>query len=119
MKKLATVKEYFDSLPPLERKALISIRKTIQAAAPEATEKMSYGMPFFFHKGMLVAYAVFSDHCSLFVIGEKTRKKLKKEIAPYLKGKSTLQFTAQKPLPKELLKKIVQQRIKENETKNM
>jgi uncharacterized protein YdhG (YjbR/CyaY superfamily) len=62
-----TVDEYLARVPPTFRTALQRLRKTIKAAAPDADEVISYQMPAFRQNGMLVYFAAFEDHCSLFV----------------------------------------------------
>jgi uncharacterized protein YdhG (YjbR/CyaY superfamily) len=111
-----TVEEYLAALPDAPRAALENLRKTIKAAAPEATETISYQMPAFKDQGRsLVWYAGFKDHCSLFPASEAVMKALGKELAPYFSGKGTIRFQADKPLPAALVKKIVKVRMQENE----
>jgi len=116
MKKFASVPAYLRAVPPAPRAALQKLRNTIKAAAPEATEVISYGMPCFKHHGMLLCYAAFKDHCSLFMSTYFT-KTLKKELASYQTAKGTIRFTADKPLPATLVRKLVKARIAQNEHK--
>ncbi len=116
MKKFASVAAYLRAVPPAPRAALQKLRKTIKAAAPEATEGISYGMPMFKHHGMLVGYAAFKDHCSLFM-STYLPKALQKALAPYQTAKGTIRFTADKPLPAALVRKLVKARIAQNEAK--
>ena len=116
MKKFAWVAAYLRAMPPGPRAALQKLRKTIKAAAPKATEGISYGIPMFKHHGMLVGYAAFKDHCSLFMSTHIT-KALKQELASYDTSKGTIRFTADKPLPATLVRKLVKARIAQNERK--
>jgi len=116
MKKPSSVDAYFRTIPRGARVALQKLRKTIRAAAPEATEVISYGMPCFKHHGMLVGYAAFQDHCSLFMSTSVT-KALKQALAAYDTSKGTIRFTADKPLPTALVRKLVKARIAQNERK--
>ena len=116
MKKFASVAAYLRAVPPAPRAALQKLRKTIKAAAPKATEVISYGIPMFKHHGMLVGYAAFKDHCSLFMSTHLTGT-LKKAAAPYVASKGTIRFTADKPLPATLVRKLVKARIAQNERK--
>jgi uncharacterized protein YdhG (YjbR/CyaY superfamily) len=109
------VDEYVAALPGDVRAALERLRRQIRSIAPEATEKLSYGMPFFFQHGRLVAFAAFKDHCSLFPCSLETVRVMRKEVAPYLSGASTLRFTPDKPLPAALVRKLVRTRLQENE----
>jgi uncharacterized protein YdhG (YjbR/CyaY superfamily) len=116
MKKFASVAAYLRAVPPAPRAALQQLRKTIKAAAPEATEVISYGIPMFKHHGMLVGYAAFKDHCSLFMSTYVTGA-LKQALAPYVISKGTIRFTADKPLPATLVRKLVKARVAHNERK--
>jgi len=114
MKKFASVAAYLRAVPPAPRAALQKLRQTIKAAAPEATEVISYGIPMFKHHGMLVGFASFKEHCSLFMSTYFTQA-FKKELAAYEVSKGTIRFTADKPLPKALVRKLVKARIAQNE----
>jgi uncharacterized protein YdhG (YjbR/CyaY superfamily) len=109
------VDDYLAALPEAARAALEKLRRTIKAAAPEATETISYQMPTFKEHGrFLVSYAAFKDHCSLFPASTKVIEAHGEELKPYFSGKGTLRFTADKPIPAALVKKIVKTRIEEN-----
>jgi len=117
MKKFASVAAYLRAVPPAPRAALQKLRKTIKAAAPEATELISYGIPAFKHHRMLVYYAAFRDHCSLFGVGTALMRKHQKALAPYKMSKGTIQFTVEKPLPTGLVRKLVKARVAQNEAR--
>jgi uncharacterized protein YdhG (YjbR/CyaY superfamily) len=109
-----SVEDYLAALPEESRIALERLRKTIKAAAPKATETISYQMPTFKDQGrFLVSYAAFKDHCSLFPASEAVMEALGEELKPYFSGKGTLRFTADKPIPAGLVRKIVKTRIEE------
>jgi len=110
-----TVDEYIADTPEPARSTLKHIRAVIKSVAPkETTEVISYGIPMFKYNGMLVGYAAFAKHCSLFPTGSGVIEKFSKELKGYRTSKGTIQFPSDKPLPDGLLKKIVKQRIKEN-----
>lgn len=112
-----TVEEYLAIVPEPARTTLTKIRATIRAAAPkEATEGISYGMPMFKYKGMLVGFAAFSKHCSLFP-GAGPIAELQKELKGFPISKGTIQFPMDKPLSAALVKKLVKARVGENERK--
>ena len=117
MKKFASVAAYLRAVPPAPRAALQKLRKTIKAAAPEATELISYGIPAYKHHGMLVYFAAFKQHCSLFGVGTALMKTHQKALATYKLSKGTIQFTADQALPTALVRKLVKARIAENERK--
>ena len=109
------VEEYLAALPEESRAALEKLRKTIKAAAPEATETISYQMPAFKDQGrFLVSYAAFKDHCSLFPASYAVIEALGEELKPYFTGKGTIRFHPSKPLPAALVKRIVKARLEEN-----
>lgn len=110
-----TVDEYLANLPEPARSTLTHIRAVIRSVVPkEATEVISYRIPMFKYNGMLVGYAAFAKHCSLFPTGSGVIEKFAKELKGYKTSKGTIQFPSDKPLPDALLKKIVKQRVKEN-----
>jgi uncharacterized protein YdhG (YjbR/CyaY superfamily) len=110
-----TVDEYLANTPEPARTTLKHIRAVIKSVVPkDTTEVISYRIPMFKYKGMLVGYAAFAKHCSLFPTGSGVIEKLAKELKPYRTSKGTIQFPSDKPLPDALLKKIVKQRVKEN-----
>jgi uncharacterized protein YdhG (YjbR/CyaY superfamily) len=113
-----TIDEYLNRVPEPARTTLNKIRAVIRSAAPpEATEKISYGIPTFKYKGMLASFAAFSDHCSLFP-GAGPTVEFKNELKNFQTSKGTIRFTPDKPLPTSLLKKLIKARIRENERKN-
>src|SRR6266540_255753 len=109
-----TVEEYLTRVPPKFRTALQRLRKTIRAAAPDAQEVISYQMPAFRQDGMLVYYAAFKDHCSFFVASTGLRRQLSADLKTFETGKGTLRFTPERPLPEELVTRIVKARVAEN-----
>ena len=111
------VDAYLAALAPAERRVLKKLRATIKSVAPKAVEKISYRMPLYFYLGYLVGFAAFKDHCSFFVMSYRVMGMFKKELKPYLRATATLHFTAEKPLPVSLVKKIVKARVKENEAR--
>src|SRR5919197_915755 len=110
-----SVENYLAALPKETREALERVRRTIKAVVPDATETISYQMPAFRHQGrILVWYAAFKDHLSLFPASEMVIEAHGDELKPYLSGKGTLRFTVDEQMPLALVKKIVKTRIKEN-----
>jgi uncharacterized protein YdhG (YjbR/CyaY superfamily) len=111
-----SVEDYLAALPEAPRAALETLRRTIRAAAPQATETISYQMPAFkVHGRFLVSYAAFKDHCSLFPASGKVMEAHGEELKPYFSGKGTLRFTVDKPIPAALVKRIVKTRIEETQ----
>jgi len=110
-----TVDEYLAPLPKDVKAALEDLRRVIKAAAPEAEEVISYQMPAYKHKGLLVFFAAFKDHCSFFVGGRSILKTIGKDLEKYDTSGTAIHFTPENPLPASLVKKIVKARIAENE----
>ena len=114
-----SIDEYLAGVPEPARTTLNTIRATIRSAVPpEATEVISYRIPAFKYKGMLVWFGAFSDHCSLFP-GAGIIEAFKDELKRYPIAKGTIQFPLDKPLPAALLKKIVKARVAANEAKKL
>jgi len=110
-----TVDEYLANLPEPARSTLTHIRAVIKSVVPkETTEVISYRIPMFKYNGMLVGYAAFAKHCSLFPTGSGVIEMFAKELKGYKTSRGTIQFPSDRPLPDTLLKKIVKQRVKEN-----
>jgi uncharacterized protein YdhG (YjbR/CyaY superfamily) len=109
-----TVDDYLAALPEDARVTLEKIRKTIKAAAPKATEVISYQMPMYKQNGMVMGFAAFKNHCSIFP-GSKPMETYKDELKAYKTSKGTIRFPIGKPLPAALVRKLVKARIAENE----
>jgi uncharacterized protein YdhG (YjbR/CyaY superfamily) len=115
---VAAVEAYLAKVPEPARTTLEDVRKMIRAAAPkEATERISYQMPSFHYKRPLVSYAAFKDHCSLFPMGSSAIEEFAEELEGFRTSKGTIQFPLDRPLPKELITKIVKARVAQNEAK--
>ncbi len=110
-----SVEDYLAALPDERRIAMQELRRAIRAAAPEATELISYQMPAFkSHGQFLVSYAAFKKHYSLFPASEEVVTALGEELTPHLSGKGTIRFRADEPIPTALVTKIVTIRFAEN-----
>lgn len=110
-----TVDEYLAGISEPAQSTLRHIRKVIRSVVPkDTTEVISYGIPMFKYRGMLVAYAAFKKHCSLFPTGSGVLDQFAKELAGYRTSKGTIHFPPDEPLPDALVKKIVRARVKEN-----
>ena len=108
-----TVDEYLVSVPEPARSTLIKVRAAIRSVVPaETTEVISYRIPAFKYEGMLMWYAAFADHCSLFPTASVIQK-FKEELKPFRTSKGTIQFPVDKPLPAALVKKMAKMRLAE------
>jgi len=111
------VDEYLTGVPEPARSTLNKIRAAIRAAVPpEATETISYRIPAFKYKGVLVWYAAFSNHCSLFPTASVVEA-FKDELKGFTISKGTIHFPTDKPLPTALVKKLVKARVAQIESK--
>lgn len=105
--------DYLAKVPEPARSTLNKVRAVVRAVVPaEATEVISYGIPAFKYKKVLVWYAAFSDHCSFFPTGSIIEK-FKNELEGYRLSKGTIQFPVDNPLPAALVKKMVKARLAE------
>lgn len=112
-----TVDEYLAAVPEPARTTLKKVRAAIRSVVPsETSEVLSYKIPAFKYKQVLVWYAAFSDHCSLFPTAAMIEK-FKDELKQLRKSKGTIQFPIDKPLPATLIKKIVRSRLSEVKAK--
>ncbi len=116
MKSYATVDEYIALAEPKVKKALKDIRKTIKETAPKAEEVISYQIPGYKYHGMLVFFARWKNHISLYP-APWGAEALKKEMSAFEGSKGTIKFPLDKPMPLALIKKMVRYRMKENEAR--
>ena len=110
-----TIDEYLVVLKADQRAALEKLRKAIKAAAPEATECISYQLPAFRQKKMLVAFGATGNHCAFYLMSSTTLEDHKDVLKTYDTSKGTIRFQPDKPLPAALVRKLVKARIAENE----
>jgi uncharacterized protein YdhG (YjbR/CyaY superfamily) len=111
------IDEYLARVPEPGRGTMQKIRAAIRSAAPVgATEVISYGIPAFKYKGVLVWFAAFSKHCSLFPTAAVIEK-FKNDLKGYEISKGTIQFPLNKPLPAGLVKRMVKARVAQMEKK--
>jgi uncharacterized protein YdhG (YjbR/CyaY superfamily) len=108
-----TLDEYIETFPKDVQVVLERMRQTIREAAPEAVEAISYQMPTFKLNGNLVYFAAFKNHIGFYPTSSGIEA-FKKELSPYVGGKGSVRFPLDKPVPFDLVKKIVMFRVKEN-----
>jgi uncharacterized protein YdhG (YjbR/CyaY superfamily) len=114
--KFETVDTYFASLDADTKTIATQIRETIKKAAPEAEEVISYQMPAYKYKGMLVYFAAWKSHIGFYPVTTAI-KAFDKDLSNYEVSKGTIKFPFSKPIPLDLISRIVKFRLKENEEK--
>ena len=112
LKKYKTVDEYISSFPQDKKNLLSEIRKAIKEAEPDAEEVISYNMPAIRMNQIIVWYAAFKNHIGLYPKASGIAA-FKKELSVYKGAKGSVQFPLNKPLPVELISRIVKYRVKE------
>ena len=116
-KQFRTIDEYIETFPKNVQSLLEKMRQTIRKAAPEAVEAISYQIPTFKLNGRYLVYlAAWKNHIGFYPIPSGTEA-FKKELSQYRRGKGTVQFPIDKPIPYDLVRKIVTFRMKENSEK--
>ena len=115
-----SVDDYLKTVPEDMRAALQKLRNIIKATIPETTEVISYRIPIFKYQGRpLVGFGATENHCSFYVMSSSMIPKLARARDAELKGYdvsgATIHFTPDKPLPAALVKRLVKERIAENE----
>jgi uncharacterized protein YdhG (YjbR/CyaY superfamily) len=108
------VDKYFSRLDLPHRETLQQLRRTIQQILPDAEEVISYGFPGFKLEGKIICgYDAFKNHCSYFPHSSLVIPALQTELAKYKTSKGAIQFSTSKPLPKQIVKKLITTRIRQ------
>jgi uncharacterized protein YdhG (YjbR/CyaY superfamily) len=110
-----TVDDYLRAVPEDVRAALEKLRKIIKAAAPKASEVISYQIPAFKHHGLLVGFAASRAHCTFHIMSVEVTSAHADDLKNYEIGKASIRFAPDKLLPAALVRKLVKARIVENE----
>ena len=108
-----TIDEYIATFPENIQSILQELRQTIKDAAPQAEEVISYQMPAFKLNGILVYFAAFKNHISFFPTASAIEA-FKEELSDYETSKGTVRFPLDKPIPLDLVRKMVCYRVSEN-----
>ena len=108
-----SIDEYISQFPSEIQELLQNIRRITREAAPDATEKISYQMPTFYLHGNLVHFAAFKHHIGFYPTPEGIEA-FKEELSQYKGAKGSVQFPLDKPMPYDLISKIVKARVEEN-----
>jgi len=111
------VDRYLARLGAADRRALASLRAAIREVAPDAEERISYGIPTFRDHGNLVHYAAFRTHLSFFAGGGRVRQAFARELRRWAGTKSSVHFSSDHPIPGTLIRRIVRWRLRENRSR--
>jgi len=116
MRKMTVAKDvddYIAAAPKEVQAKLVQLRKIVQAVAPESSERISYGMPYYEYHGALAGFAAFRNHIGFFGALSKKRQ----EFKGYETARGTIRFPLDKPLPVALIKELVKARVIRNKAK--
>jgi uncharacterized protein YdhG (YjbR/CyaY superfamily) len=109
-----TIDEYIENSPEIAREKLREIRKILNEIAPGAKENIKWGSPVFEGKRILFSFSAFKDHLN-FMPTRTSLEPFKEDLKDFKTGRDTIVFPYDKPLPKELIRKIAKYRVKEVE----
>lgn len=109
------VDAYIDAAPMATQPLLRELRAVIRMAAPQAHERISYGMPTYEQNGRIAYFAGYKNHVGLYAVIHEDSAAAD-EAREYLENRSTLRFAVGKPLPVALIKKAVRERVRANKT---
>ncbi|MGN6297336.1 MAG: iron chaperone [Ginsengibacter sp.] len=113
-----SIDDYISGFPVEVQYLLQQVRLKIKELAPRAEEAISYGIPTFKLNGNLVHFAAFKNHIGLYPTPSGLEE-FEKELSPYKQGKGSVQFPLDKPLPLDLIGKIVVYRVRKNTEKKL
>jgi uncharacterized protein YdhG (YjbR/CyaY superfamily) len=113
LKQIKSIDEYINTFPKEIQEILENLRQIIKTTAPKAEETISYKIPTFKLNGNLVHFAAFKNHIGFYPTPSGIEK-FKKELSTYETSKGTIKFPLDQPIPFDLVKKIVEFRVREN-----
>ena len=117
--KINSVTDYLNMLPDNIYFPLENIRKIIKSLVPDVEETIKYMIPVYNHKGMLVGFGASKKHCFLFVMSTTVMKDFENEMKDFETTTESIRFTTDKPIPNDLITRIIMARVAENELKVM
>jgi uncharacterized protein YdhG (YjbR/CyaY superfamily) len=116
-RRFKTIDKYISTFPTEVQQVLEDLRKAIQDAAPNAEEAISYGMPAFKLNGDLVYFAAYKKHIGFYPRGPSAIEAFKEELSGYDLSKGTIRFPLDRPIPFDLVRRIVKFRVQQNESR--
>ena len=115
MERPKDVDEYIALAPKELQGRLKELRATIMAAAPNAEERISYGIPFYQYKGRLVYFQLWKKHIGLYALTTPVLEEHNRELEGYVMSKGTIRFPLDEALPTALITKLVKAQVKKND----
>jgi uncharacterized protein YdhG (YjbR/CyaY superfamily) len=113
-KGFTSVDEYIATFPPETQALLTKMRETIQAEAPDATERIAYQMPTFYQHGNVVHFAALKHHIGFYPTSSGVAA-FERELSSYISTKGAVRFPMDQPLPLDLIRRITRFRVRENQ----
>jgi len=111
---MSSMDDYLGGLPPAEKAALERVRAVVAAAAPEAEEGVSYGMPAFIYAGRpLLGFGAAKNHLSIFPFSPAAVDAVSDRLGGFDLAKGTIRFTPDRPVPEDVLLDLVRARMYE------
>jgi uncharacterized protein YdhG (YjbR/CyaY superfamily) len=115
-RRLPEIDAFLETQPPARRDALEHLRSVIAAAAPEAVEAISYGVPAFkYRKRSFVAFGAGAQHCAFYVQSLAVMAVFAGRLSEFDTAKGTIHFAPERPIPDDLVRDIVRARIAETD----
>ncbi|RPI25422.1 MAG: DUF1801 domain-containing protein [Actinobacteria bacterium] len=111
------VDDYLSALPDEQREALQRLRSIVRSLVPDATERVAYRIPVFAYLGDLVGFSAHEHHLSLHTMSPPLMKAMKDRLKPRKASGATIHFTADDPLPQDLIEEVVAARVEENRSR--
>lgn len=113
-KKLDTIDAYLATVDDSKRATLQKLREMIHAAAPDAEECISYSLPAFRQGRIVCGFGATKKHCAFYMFNDTSLDPFAEELKDYDIGKGTIRFPPEKPLPADLVRRLVKARLAEN-----
>jgi uncharacterized protein YdhG (YjbR/CyaY superfamily) len=111
---MSAMDDYLDALPPAQKEALARVRATVGGLVPDAEEGKSYGVPAFLYSGRpLLGFSAAKKHLSIFPFSPEAIEAVQDRLAGFDLAKGTIRFSAERPVPDDVLADLVRARMEE------
>jgi uncharacterized protein YdhG (YjbR/CyaY superfamily) len=112
MEPIKDVDEYVALAPKEVQARLQELRATVKAAAPDAEERISYGMPYYYYKGRLIYFSLWKKHIGLYALSTPVLEEHESELRGYVTPKGTVQLPLDEKLPVDLISRLVKAQVR-------